>query len=84
MALTLAGCARDQQLAAVAAAPPPKPPPQRGYFKEGASSEEFQRTKAGCLVRAESAAPGFNAPWSWFSIYQNCMRADGWVLVEKK
>jgi hypothetical protein len=60
--LMLSGCATDEApVTYQQPSPPPKPPL---YRKDGASAEEFQRTKAGCMMKAEIAlaSPGFGGP----------------------
>jgi hypothetical protein len=55
------------------------PPPRKTqpvYQKPGATDEEFQRTKARCLVQSGIGGANFN-PLS----YRLCMRAEGWILV---
>lgn len=87
--LVLAGCAHEPVAVAsprVAAAAAP----ETVYSKPGASTEEFQRAKANCLMRAEiaessSADPnGFARAATWMTVFSTCMRADGWVLVPKR
>jgi hypothetical protein len=57
------------------------------YRKVGATQEEFERTRARCLAQAETAkaASTDSNQWArlgtWTSVYRNCMRAEGWVLV---
>src|SRR5260221_1674475 len=34
------------------------PPPKQVYYKDGATNEEFQRTRARCLMQAEMAQSG--------------------------
>jgi hypothetical protein len=81
-ALLVAGCAHEER-AVVASAAPTTPPPVELYFKGRARGEEFQRTRAACLMRqaeAESAAPNSSGR---VTVYQLCMRANGWVLASK-
>jgi hypothetical protein len=92
-AVALAGCITDQApvAPAVAAAPPPPPPLARVWTKPGATNEEFQRTKAACILRMhedevaiKAADPG--NPWAGLgaiSFFPLCMRAAGWVQVPK-
>jgi len=71
----LAGCAH--------AAGPTPPAPEFVWSKPGASNDEFQRTKAACMLRmleAENANPN---GWSWAGILPLCMRAAGWVRVRR-
>jgi hypothetical protein len=78
----LAGCVHDQAPAASAVAAAP-PPPELVWSKPGASNDEFQRTKAACLLRLtefQAASPG---NWSALTIFPFCMRANGWVEVPK-
>jgi hypothetical protein len=57
------------------------------WYKRGASKEEFQRTKAECLmgqIEVESANPNVstNPDLEWgTTVYGLCMRANGWVPV---
>jgi hypothetical protein len=81
-ALLVAGCAHDDQMV-VASAAPTTPPTVERYFKGRARGEDFQRTRAACLMRqveAEHAAPN---SVDWVTVYQLCMRANGWVLADK-
>jgi len=63
--------------------------PKQVYRKDGATNEEFQRTRARCLMQAEIAESASNDPngWSragtWMMVYRTCMRAEGWVLVKQ-
>ena len=74
--LLLAGCASQ---------PPPRPAPPP-FFKEGASTEEFNRTRVRCLAQAEGASAESTDPHSqariWRVVFVGCMRAEGWVLRE--
>jgi hypothetical protein len=71
----LAGCAHDPPPAPIEpVAVKPEPPP-KVYFKPGATHEEFERTKARCMMQMD-----FDAPWKWAF----CMRAEGWVLVPQR
>jgi hypothetical protein len=91
-ASALAGCVTDQAQAPPPVAPvsapvaPPVPPkPAVAYFKEGASEEEFQRTKAACIMKYEMAAGAasdeFGPNWGLgLSVFGSCMRSQGWVL----
>jgi hypothetical protein len=61
--------------------------PAKVYFKPGASSEEFQRTRARCLVQAQTAEAGSQRAYDFMTftiVFEGCMRAEGWVLVDKK
>lgn len=80
--LALTGCVHDREPVAVAAAPtPPQPAPSFTYAKSGANQEDLRRAIAGCMMRAEVAeAQGA----SWPMVYVMCMRADGWVRVQRK
>jgi hypothetical protein len=85
--LMLSGCATDEPpVTYQQPSPPPKPPL---YRKDGASTEEFQRTKAGCLVKAQIAESSSTDPEplvkmvTYMSVFRNCMRAEGWVLTRQ-
>lgn len=43
-----------------------------------ASQEDFARTKAGCLLQQA------NAVNNGYLVFPLCMRAQGWVLTEKR
>jgi hypothetical protein len=58
--------------------PPPPPPPPKHWYKQGASTEEFQRTRARCIMNAEMSDGGDAGRWT--VIFATCMRAEGWVL----
>jgi len=67
---------------------PDQPPPAQtlnsqrpgpGWFKQGAGQEEFQRTRARCLMNAEMAAGGMNEGGRWALILTACMRSEGWT-----
>jgi hypothetical protein len=79
---SLAGCAHEEPapITPVVAKPPP---PKLVYNKPGATTEEFERTRAGCRVQADIGGGGLfgDTPWTALSIQRNCMRAAGWVLV---
>ena len=82
--LALCGCAHEDAPVIPAAAVPPKPQPV--YRKPGATTEEFGRTNAGCLMKAEIAESQSTDPNPYarmgtqLLVYRMCMRADGWVL----
>jgi len=64
------------------------PPPKEVYYKRGASNEEFERTRARCLMQAEIARSNSNEPallkvGTLFTVFRACMRAEGWVLVRE-
>jgi hypothetical protein len=73
LASTLGACAA--QKAPEAAVAMPSPPPPVKWYKEGASAEEFKRTRAQCTMNASTAGtmadPG--------SVFRSCMRSQGWV-----
>ncbi len=74
----LAGCAHDKAPTSAAAPADPalKPPrPADVWTKPGATTEEFQRTRARCLLRARFGSEDYNV-----ATYPLCMRAEGWVL----
>jgi hypothetical protein len=61
-----------------ASQPPPSPPTEapvkrKSFFKEGATQEEFERTRAHCALQAHLADKHA------FALVL-CMRAEGWVL----
>jgi hypothetical protein len=56
---------------------PPPPPPKKQWYKQGATAEEFQRTRARCIMNAESAASTLDTRWG--VIFLSCMRSEGWV-----
>jgi hypothetical protein len=58
---------------------PPPPKPQPVYQKAGATNEEFQRTKARCLLESGMGGADFNP-----LALRLCMRAEGWVLVPQQ
>jgi hypothetical protein len=67
----------------ISAPPPPKPAPETVWSKPGATDEDFQRTRAACLLRqmeAENANPN---SWGWIMVFSLCMRASGWVHIPK-
>jgi hypothetical protein len=68
-------------------APPPKvpppPQPQMVWMKPGASNEEFQRTRAGCMLRMWEAENSNPNGVGWVTVFPLCMRAAGWVQVPK-
>lgn len=83
----LSGCVTDRpEPVAYQPYSPPKPP---AYFKQGATNEEFQRTKAGCMMKAEIAESSSTDPNQLAKsvtnmlVFGNCMRADGWVLMQQ-
>jgi hypothetical protein len=57
----------------------PKPEPKTLYFKQGASSEEFQRTKAACAMKMAAVAGTAGAG----AVFIYCMRSEGWVLTQQ-
>ena len=85
-AILLAGCAQPPPVAV--AAPSPKPEPKMAWDKPGASNEEFERTKARCIMYAETnqMRNAWGGPFghSRLILFTNCMRAEGWVLVPEK
>ena len=51
------------------------------WYKQGANNVEFERTKATCQSSQLEAAI---APvLAWFPIFDLCMRANGWMQVQK-
>lgn len=56
-----------------------------GYFKPNATTEEFERTKAECLARAETAAAASTDPSPMsrsstrLTVFGYCMRSHGWT-----
>jgi hypothetical protein len=51
------------------------------WYKQGANNVEFERTKAVCQSSQLEAAI---APvLAWFPIFELCMRANGWMQVQK-
>jgi hypothetical protein len=86
------GCIHDAApVTPAAAAPPPAPPPEMVWTKPGATNEEFQRTKAACILRMEEDETAIKAanpgnPWASLraiTVFPLCMRANGWVQVPK-
>ena len=73
LASTLGACAT--QNAPEAAVPMPSPPPPVKWYKEGASAEEFKRTRAQCTVNASTAGTMADPR----SVFRSCMRSQGWV-----
>jgi hypothetical protein len=74
----LAGCAQPPP--PQVAGPPPKPEPKMVWHKDGAwTQEEFQRTKARCIMLAE-----MNDPYKFVIIAETCMRSEGWVRVPEQ
>jgi hypothetical protein len=53
-------------------------PPKKQWHKGGAGAEEFQRTRARCVMNASSAATTTDTRWTL--IFASCMRSEGWVL----
>ena len=87
VAVLLAGCVSAPPPAPAASPPPPEP--KKGWSKEGAwTNEEFQRTRARCIMYAETnqARNAWGGPFgnSWALLATACMRAEGWVLVPEK
>jgi hypothetical protein len=86
-ATVLGGCVTDQApvTPAVAAAPPPPPPPppQMVWAKPGSTDEEFQRTRAACMLRMWEAENSNPNGVGWVTVFPLCMRAAGWVQVPK-
>ena len=75
--------------AGCAAASPLPPEPRKVWSKEGAwTNEEFQRTRARCIMYAATnqARNAWGGPFgnSWALLATACMRAEGWVLVPEK
>ena len=61
---------------------PPSPPKQdMVWFKQGATSEEFQRTKAICLQSQVDTMDAHPDRLDWTMAFSLCMRANGWVPV---
>src|SRR5262249_26473721 len=89
LCLLSTACVHDQTPVTVAASetpnptPPPKPAPECVYSKQGATTEEFQRTRAACLLRQTEAENANPNSWSWFTVFPLCMRANDWVLLPK-
>jgi hypothetical protein len=53
--------------------------PGHGWYKQGAGPEEFQRTKARCLMNAEmTTTEGEGGRWAL--ILMTCMRSEGWTI----
>jgi hypothetical protein len=76
LSVALTGCASaDPPQAPVppAATPPPAP---SVWYKAGATQEEFQRTRARCLLQAGAGTANFDFEPVAFVL---CMRAEGWV-----
>jgi hypothetical protein len=71
LASTLGACAAQKGPEATV----PTPPPPVKWYKEGASAEEFKRTRAKCTMNASTA--GTMADPS--SVFRSCMRSQGWV-----
>jgi hypothetical protein len=79
----LAGCA-DGPFAAAGLGPHPAPEPpatpvaepavEKVWYKSGATNEEFERTKARCMLQANLGSLYFAANFTL------CMRAEGWTL----
>jgi|PersoiStandDraft_1058852.scaffolds.fasta_scaffold229014_1 hypothetical protein len=75
----LSACEHSEPPLAIAApiiASPPPPP--KKWYKDGAGTEEFQRTRARCVMNASTAAPMTDGRWTL--IFASCMRSEGWVL----
>jgi hypothetical protein len=75
----LSACEHSEPPLAIAApiiASPPPPP--KKWYKDGAGTEEFQRTRARCVMNAYTAARPDDIRWS--IILATCMRSEGWVL----
>jgi len=51
------------------------------WFKQGATSEEFQRTKAICLQSQADTMDAHPDRLDWTMAFSLCMRANGWVPV---
>lgn len=86
ISLALSGCAVANHPVVDTPASPIAPQtvanrPEMVWFKRGASAEDFQRAKAGCIVQAEAGSGG--NPLVWTAIFPNCLRAQGWVLIPK-
>lgn len=54
------------------------PPPKKQWHKDGAGAEEFQRTRARCIMNASSVSP--MADGRWTIVFGSCMRSEGWIL----
>jgi hypothetical protein len=52
-----------------------------GWSKAGASSEEFHRTRAICMLRQVEAENRNPDAWGNVAVFGLCMRANGWVLT---
>ena len=54
--------------------------PGHGWYKQGGwTPEEFQRTRARCLMNASMTA-GFGDMLRWNLIVSTCMRSEGWTI----
>ena len=53
--------------------------PGHGWYKQGAGPEEFERTKARCLMNAEMTTT-MSEGARWALIQMACMRSEGWTL----
>ena len=68
----------------------PTPVRKQVYQKQGATNEEFQRTKAHCLMQAEIAESGSRDPnsWSrlgtWTVVFRSCMKGGFWCNNDDK
>jgi hypothetical protein len=51
------------------------------WSKRGANNVELERTKASCESTQLEAA--IAPPLAWFPIFELCMRANGWVQIQK-
>jgi len=84
-AAVLAGCAPFREPVKPASqlpSVPPSPPNQdMVWFKQGATTEEFQRTKAVCLQSQVDTMDAHPNGFDWTKAFSLCMRANGWVLV---
>ena len=71
LASTLGACAAQKAPEAAV----PSPPPPVKWYKEGASAEEFKRTRAQCTMNASTAGTMADPP----SVFRSCMRSQGWA-----
>jgi predicted small lipoprotein YifL len=74
--VALAGCASADPLQAPVSPSATPPPAPFVWYKADAAQEEFQRTRARCLLQAGAGTANFDFEPVAFVL---CMRAEGWV-----